>query len=413
MRSRAAAQWRLPSSTTVGNERSCASMPKDDADRATPHSLLGIIRPRVGVLPWGELPNEKSIMTTALEANMRTVMTGVAMSPVIDMINGRWCSQILYAGVELGVFEHLSDNAARNAESIARELHANPALLYRLLRALSSINLLREDSDGRFSLTEGGRLLRSDHPQSLRAMALLEEGPVHYANWRHLPAMIRSGVQDGFRHEFGMTMFEYLSKDSRYAATFHSAMVSYSAAEASAIREEMGDKLTEPAVFCDIGGGHGYLLAELLKDRPKASGIVFDLPLVTAEEDLHVTRQERLRGRCMHLAGDMFVRVPEAEVYLLKHILHDWNDEECQQILSVVRKAAKPTSRLLICEWIVPDSDESHFSKIVDIAMLCISSGRQRTADEFTKLLSSTGWAIESMRQLKGSPLAMLKAAAK
>jgi Dimerisation domain len=102
----------------------------------------------------------------------------LSASAVIDMINGRWRSQILYAGVELGVFERLSDNAARNAESIAREIGADPALLYRLLRALSSINLLREDSDGRFSITDGGQLLRSDHPHSLRAMALLEEGPV-------------------------------------------------------------------------------------------------------------------------------------------------------------------------------------------------------------------------------------------
>ena len=189
-------------------------------------------------------------------------------------------------------------------------------------------------------------------------------------------------------------------------------MVSYSVAEAFAIRQEIRDELTEPALFCDVGGGHGYLLAELLKDRPKGSGIVFDLPQVTAEQDQHVTREGSLRGRCVHLAGDMFVSAPEADVYLLKHILHDWNDEECQRILSVIRKAAKPTSTLMICEWIVPGSEEPHFAKIVDIAMLCISSGRQRTVDEFTKLLSATGWAIESMRQLKGSSLAILKAAA-
>ena len=200
--------------------------------------------------------------------------------------------------MELGVLEQLSDDAARNAKSIAREIGADPALLYRLLRALSSINLLREDGDGRFSITEGGRLLRSDHPQSLRAMALLEEGPVHYANWRHLPAMIRSGVQDGFRQEFGMTMFEYLSRDPRYAATFHSAMVSYSAAEAFALRQDMQDELAEPAVFCDVGGGHGYLLTELLKDRPNASGIVFDLPEMTGEQNRHVTRRDGLNGRC-------------------------------------------------------------------------------------------------------------------
>ena len=106
----------------------------------------------------------------------------------------------------------------------------------------------------------------------------------------------------------------------------------------------------------------------------------------------------------------MFVNVPVADVYLLKHSLHDWSDEECQSILSIIRKSAKPESRLLIYEWVVPGHNEPHFVKIVDIAMLCISSGRQRTVGEFTKLLSSIGWTIESAHQLKSSPLTMLKA---
>src|ERR1700709_2437149 len=112
------------------------------------------------------------------------------ISNVIDVINGRWRSQILHAGVELGVFEQLPDHAALTAESIAHECGADPALLYRLLRALSSINLLHEDKLGRFSIAESGRFLRADHPQSLRAMALLEEGPVHYMAWRRLPEML-------------------------------------------------------------------------------------------------------------------------------------------------------------------------------------------------------------------------------
>jgi SAM-dependent methyltransferase len=209
-----------------------------------------------------------------------------------------------------------------------------------------------------------------------------------------------------------MTVFEYVPHDPRYAATFHNAMVSYSAAEAFAVREELRNELTGPAVFCDVGGGYGYLLAELLRDRRQVSGIVFDLPQVTAEQERHVTRQEGLSGRCAHIAGDMFVSVPEADVYLLKHILHDWDDEECQRILSVVRKAAKPTTRLFICEFIVSDREESIFAKIVDIAMLCLTSGRERTVAEYTKLLSSTGWAIESTRLLNG-PLVIIEAAAR
>jgi hypothetical protein len=152
---------------------------------------------------------------------------------VADLILGRWRSQILHAGVELGVFEQLPDGATHSAATLAGEIGADPALLYRLLRALASIGLLYEDAERRFAIAPGGRILRSDHPQSLRAMALHEEGAAIYAVWRHLPDLIRTGVQDGFRHEFGVGMFDYMAQDPKFAANFSAAMSSYSAREAS------------------------------------------------------------------------------------------------------------------------------------------------------------------------------------
>ena len=130
---------------------------------------------------------------------------------VTDIIFGRWRSQILYAGVKLGVFDIVSSKPMSQVE-ISKELALDPALLYRLLRALASIGLLREDHDRRFSITSLGKLLRSDNPQTLRGVILLEEGPEHYAIWKHLTAMIRDGKQDGFVREFGQRIFEYTTE---------------------------------------------------------------------------------------------------------------------------------------------------------------------------------------------------------
>ena len=150
---------------------------------------------------------------------------------VIELIFGRWRSQILYAGAILGVFGHLADSHVTDASALAPQVGADPALLYRLLRALAAIGLLAEDGSRGFRLTEAGALLREDHPHSLMAMALLEEGPQHYAVWKHLVPILRDGRQDGFLREFGAPLFEYVRANPRYAAVFNRAMTSYSVVE--------------------------------------------------------------------------------------------------------------------------------------------------------------------------------------
>jgi hypothetical protein len=140
------------------------------------------------------------------------------------------------------------------------------------------------------------------------------------------------------------------------------------------------------------------------------SGIVLDLPEVIADQQSHVKLSGIVRRRCQYLSGDMFSSVPSAELYFLKHVLHDWNDEQCFRILSTIRKAASARSKLFICEWIVPAPNTSHFSKIVDIHMLCISTGRQRTITEFDSLLTATGWKAGRLRQGE-APLGILEAA--
>ena len=338
--------------------------------------------------------------------------THLTAPDVIGIITGPWRSKILYTGVELGVFDELTGDAALGAADLAPKLKVDSALLYRLLRALADVGLLRESSDFRFTITEAGSLLRADHPQSLRAMALLEASPVHNAIWQHLPEMIRSGVQDGFRREFGIPVFEYARQNPAYASIFSDAMTSYSGLEAHAICQALRDEDFDGATLCDIGGGYGYLLTELLRTHKAAKGIVFDLPEVAEKLESHVSARAGLSDRCQHIGGDMFESVPGADAYFLKHILHDWNDEECARILKTARRAAKPSTRLFLCELVVTGPEQPHFAKLVDIHMLCACTGRERTADEFKALLEASGWRPAGVQALEGTPVSIVEATA-
>ncbi len=203
-----------------------------------------------------------------------------------DVIFGRWKSQILYAGVKLGVFDIASSEPMSESE-IARELGLDPALLYRLLRALASIGLLKENHGRRFSITSMGKLLRSDHPQTLRGVALLEEGPEHYAIWKHLTAMVKDGRQDGFVREFGKRIFEYGADQPSYAEVFNQAMSSYSANQTRWVLEALdGYDFSGIRHLCDIGGGHGHLICSLLLSHSHLKGTVLEMEQVIQDKTL-------------------------------------------------------------------------------------------------------------------------------
>jgi hypothetical protein len=203
---------------------------------------------------------------------------------VADLIFGRWRSQTLYAGVELGIFDCLEFGASKQPEEVAGQVKADPAHVYRLLRALASLGLLKETGTRGFALTTAGDLLRSEHPRSMRAMARLEEGPQHYALWKHLPAMIRDGRQNAFTREFRRMAFEHAQVDDDYAERFKHAMSSYSALQADLVLDALQSlDLSDVRTFCDVAGGHGYLMAALLGAYQHLSGIVLDLPEVVSD----------------------------------------------------------------------------------------------------------------------------------
>lgn len=312
---------------------------------------------------------------------------------VVGLIFGRWRSQIVHAGVILGVFDKLAEKSSKRANDLAAELRTDSALLYRLLRALASLGLLNEDDSKGFTITEAGTLLREDHQQSLKYVTLLEEGPEHYAVWKHLPAMIRDGKQDGFLREYGITAFDYADRHSQYDQIFNRAMTSFSARQADLALEALRNyDFSDVKTLCDIAGGYGYLACRFLQARPHLAGVVFDQPAVVGQKDQLWAPKFGVGDRCRYVGGDMFREVPAADAFLLKNILHDWNDDECANILANMRKAASGQGRVFVIEHVIPPPTGPHFANLFDIHMMCWGSGRERTEREHAQLMDRSGW---------------------
>lgn len=320
-----------------------------------------------------------------------------AVNSVMDLIFGRWRSQVLYAATELDIFDHLDRLNPKSSRRLAEELNLDLGLLYRLMRALSAIQLLREVTRDEFVLTAGGETLRADHPRSLKHMALLEEGPEHYAIWKHLTEMVRDGRQNGFMREYGAMAFDYAAKHSAYRTVFKQAMSSFSGVQSAMALEALeGYDFSRFRTVCDVAGGQGHMLCSFLRAHPHLSGIVFDLPDVIANTDDLWATKLGLGDRCQHIGGDMFETVPAADAYTLKMILHDWNDDECVRVLRNMRERVHGVGRVFIVEHVVPGNGEPHFSKLYDVHMMCWGSGRERTEVEYAELLSRAGWQMET-----------------
>lgn len=335
-----------------------------------------------------------------------TVQKKIDAPSIIDIAFGRWRSQILHAGVTLGVFDALHATQAIAISDLASTLGVEPVRLGRLLRALDSMGLVQLDQSGEARLIAGAEQLRCDHPQSLRSMVLLEEGVVHCRVWQELPSIIKDGGSGGFVRAYGHDVFEHVRQDAHYHSVFQAAMTSYSASEAHFFTEAIASVPDlQSSTWCDVGGGEGRLLASLLRERTGIRGIVLDLPEVVQSAKSPSTNIELV-------AGDMFKSVPAADVYVLKHILHDWDDAQCRDILASIRRACRAGARLLIGEWVVAETPGADFAKIMDIHMMCVSTGRQRTVSEFNAMLQDAGWFFKEHIQSPGAPLSIVRAIA-
>jgi hypothetical protein len=316
------------------------------------------------------------------------------LDTVLDLFYGRWRSQTLHAGVALGVFEATGREPVE-APALARELELDPALAYRLLRALASMGVLHEHEGHAFSLTDAGAILRADHPQSMRDALLLREGPEHTAIWKHLPAIVRDGGVNGFVREYGTDAFSRATQDASYGRAFDAGMSSQSNLQSAWTIAALRDcDLGGVELMCDVGGGQGHLLGHLLVRHPHVRGIVFDRPSVIADRPAPWPAKLGVGERCAAVAGDMFVDVPAADAYLLKMILHDWDDAECVRILSNLRRRAPAAGRVFVIEHVIPDDGRPDFAALFDMHMMCWGTGRERTVREYGELLVASGWTM-------------------
>lgn len=344
-------------------------------------------------------------------------VSGSSHDPVDDAtdlvdVSGFWRGQILYTGVELGIFEAVGEGY-RPATDLADDLDVDAEYLYRLLRALSHYGVLAEDDARRFRLTEVGECFRVDHHGSVRDLVRFFRGPEYQSAWRHLPEIVAEGGPTGFHREFDASLFDYLDKHPEVSRAFNGSMTRRTQRVTNAVLDVLaGYDFDEVSHVCDVGGGHGHLLSHLLRTHQHLEGTVLELASVVDQSDAHWAPKLGVDDRCSYVAGDMFQSVPKADAYFMKSILHDWDDEACRDILACIRDSAPSDGRLFVIERLVPGPDTAHAAKPSDINMLVSTGGRERTKAEFEQLLEPAGWELVTTWSPSGTTRSVMEAIA-
>jgi len=326
---------------------------------------------------------------------------------MMDLIAGAWTAQAITATAELGVADALA-NGPLSAEELAAAVNADSDALGRLLRALISRGIFRQRSDGRYELTPLADTLRSDADVSMAAVARWLGSAQHREHWSHIADAVRTGraVIPELR---GKPAFEYLADEPQLAEIFNHAMTSFS--ELSIAPVTAAYDFSPYATVVDVGGGHGRLLAAILDAAPNARGVLFDLPQVVAGAPT-LLREHHAQDRVRIVEGSFFERVPEnGDAYVLKHVIHDWPDDDAVHILRNVRGAARRGKRVLLVEMVIPEHDRDFLGNWLDLEMLIGAAARERTAGEYGQLLNQAGFQMTRVVET-ASPFSIVEATA-
>jgi SAM-dependent methyltransferase len=312
-----------------------------------------------------------------------------AAMAVRAMLAGGWVAQSLYLAAKLGIADRL-DGGAKTSGELAAEANVDAGALERLLRALAAVGIFEVDEDGRIGLTPLGRTLRTGEPGSLAALAIWN-GEVSPRVWDHALYTLETG-RPATSRALGMPMFEYLRSNPELGAVFGRAMAGLSEQLAAAVVEAYD--FASAGTVVDVGGGTGTLLAAILRATEGAQGVLLeDVSVVeAAAEEL---RAAGLDARCRLVAGDFFESVPDGgDVYVLSSILHDWDDERAERILRTCRRAIPPHGRLLVVECVLGGDAGPGFTALLDLQMLMVTGGRERTEREYAALLERGGFRL-------------------
>ncbi len=304
-----------------------------------------------------------------------------------DLILGKWVSQAVSVAARLGVADLLRDGP-RSCDELARANQVDETALYRLLRALASVGVFAEVEDRQFGLTPMAGFLRSDVPGSLRSVAMMAGADWTWRPWGDLYMSVKTGER-AFDRIFGIPPFAYLSQHPSAASVFDEAMTGWSMQNAMAITAAYD--FSGIGTLMDVGGGHGYLLARILKANPSLRGVLYERPEVVEGARTRLAA-EGLDDRCEVAAGDFFASIPAgADACILKSVIHDWDDQEATTILRNCRQALPPGGRVLLAEMVIPPGNEPHIGKLLDLEMLVMAGGHERTEAQFRDLLAGAG----------------------
>ena len=338
----------------------------------------------------------------------RSVQSESAPPPqfaMLQLIIGFWVSRAIYVAAKLGLADLVKDSP-KTADELARLTGTHSPSLYRALRALASVGVFTDDGRGRFAQTPLSETLRSDTPGSLRALAIVELGQEHYPAWGNLMHSVKTG-EIAFDNLFKQNAWEYYAQNPEDASNFNESMRGLTEMVNVAVLEAYDFSGADKLV--DVAGGTGRLISSILSACPRMRGVLFDLPHVIAEAG-PLLDAAGVRDRCETSTGDFFRSVPEGgDAYVMKWIIHDWDDEKSTAILKNIRRAMDEKGKLLLIEMVVPEGNQPDLSKFLDLDMMVMTGGRERTEAEFNSLLAASGFKLTRVVRT-ASPICVIEA---
>ena len=322
---------------------------------------------------------------------------------IMQMAMGYMMSQATGVAAKLYIADHLKDGA-KTIEELAEATNTHAPSLFRLMRALASFGFFQRDDENRFFNTPLSEFLRSDHPESFRPALNMMSDPEHWNAHGNMLQSVKTG-EIAFDYTFGMPVFPYFATHPKAAEVFDNAMTSFSKSSANAVVTTYD--FSDAKTIADIGGGHGRLLSTVLKTAPNAKGILFDQPQVL---EGNILDEAGVGDRTETVSGDFFAKIPVvADLYLMKFIIHDWNDEQSISILSNLAKSAPTGAKVLLVETVVEEEFTPSISKIMDLNMLVMTGGKERTATEYAELFEKTGFKLTNVYPTP-SPMSIVEA---
>ena len=311
---------------------------------------------------------------------------------ILQMAMGPLVSQALGVAARLGIPDLLAAGE-KHVDDIAAETGTHAPSIYRILRTLASAGVFAETSPKSFINTLVSEALRSDVPGSMRNIMIFMAEPWHTLAWGNMMHSARTG-ETAWKATYGEEVFDWLANHPAESEIFNAAMTDMSGFAGPAVAEAYDFSSID--TLADIAGGHGFLLSQILKANPNVKGILFDLEHVIAGAG-DMLERHGVADRVQTASGDFFKEVPPADAYIMKHIIHDWDDERSIQIMRSIHKAMVGEGKLLLAEMVVPDGNEPHPSKVLDLEMLTLPGGLERTADEYAKLFEQAGFKLNQI----------------